>query len=697
MKSQAHPSDSIQPGGIKTPRVSVLITAYNSADYIGEAIDSVLTQTMSDLELILVDDGSSDHSPEIMARYASQDARVIVYRQENQGIGGATNQALRLARAPYVAILDHDDVMEPERLAIQADYLDQQPDIAAVGSQWFTINAQSNLHGIDRHPTDPDSLFILMFAYFAMHHPTIMARKKAILDCGAYDYKARQGCRDYGVFLNLQLASHRMTNLPYLLTRWRLNPNSVTHLKAKAQTEDCITIRANAFTKLAAQDSRRADQVALALVRTFPAGSWFDDKAARLIPDLAPSPALLRWRELGARGDIPELEASCVSWLHNEQDHTEQLADLLTRDGFPWIGQLILDKAGHATITRNKSAGHTAAFIATLELSLLVPTHMDDPDLPVRIQAGLAALPDNTEMVVFSTDGTPVDLSASMLHHKLRVLPLTSVMALAWQQALSVTRGEFIACLAAGCRHHPEFLTQSLATFRADPNCALVYAPSDVRYPDALDASGRTVKDPCPEPRWTRQTLLGRDRGNLSCMVFRREWIDALPIAITETGYATGWAIARSLLTCMEPHVLGLRNIEFAPKVALGNNIMDVLIRRLVTWYLDTGLGSIPSPEAWPQLTAAEGLERLRQLDARLLENRLCVHPHNAALIAKFTVRFSRVPLLHPVYKHLLEHHPAIAIDALHERSPLAAHVYKSGHQLLRAYTKTLKILGLGK
>ena len=697
MKPQTEIADSPHRIDRSLPRVSVLMAVYNCADYIGEAIDSVLAQTMADLELILVDDGSTDQSPEIMARYAEQDARVIVYRQENLGIGGATNQALRLARAPYVAILDHDDAMELERLAIQADHLDQHPNIAAVGSQWFTMNSQSSLQGIDRQPTDPDSLFTLMFAYFAMHHPTIMARKEAILACGAYDHKARQGCRDYEVFLNLLLAGHRMTNLPCLLTRWRLNPRSVTHRKAKAQTEDCMTIRANAFTKMAAHDSQRADQVALALVRTFPAGSWFDDKVAQLIPDPAPSPALLRWRELAAQGLIPDQEAACVDWLHNEPDQAEQLAGLLGRNNLPWLGQLVLGKAGRATITKDKSARHTPASLANLELSLLVPTQADDPELLVRIRSGLDALPDNAEMIVFSTDGTAVDLPASLLHPRLRVLPLAREVALAWQQALSDARGEFIACLAAGCRHHSEFLAHGLAAFRADPNRSLVYAASDLYYTDALDANGNAVKDPSPEPRWTRQTLLGRDRGNLSCMVFRRGLIDGLPVVIAETGPATSWAIARSLLTCAEPHILPLCNIEFAPKVGLANNIMDVLIRRLVTWFLDTGLGSIPAPAVWPKLSVQHGLERVRDLDARLLENRLCIHPHNASLIAEFTVRFSRIPLLHPVFKHLLVHNPAVAIDALHKRSPLAANVYKSGRQLLRIYTKTRKTIRLGK
>jgi len=697
MKPHADAADSPHQAVHSIPRVSVLMAAYNCAAYVGEAIDSVLAQTMADLELILVDDGSTDQSPAIMARYAEQDARVIVYRQENQGIGSATNQALRLARAPYVAILDSDDAMEPGRLALQADYLDQHVDIAAVGSQWFTMNTQGEILGIDRQPTDPDVLSTLMFAYFVLHHPTIMVRKEVMLACGGYDTTIKQGCMDYGMFSNLLLAGHRMSNLPNLLTRWRFNPSGATHGNARAQTEDCLNIRVRAFTAMAARDSHRADQVALALVRTFPAGSWFDDKVAHLIPDPPPSPALLRWRELAEQGLIPELEAACVDWLHNEQDHAEQLAGLLTRESLPWLGQLVLGKAGRAVAAPDLSASHIPASSATLELSLLIPTQAGDPELPVRVQSGLDALPDNAEMIVFSADDSEADIAASLLHPRLRVLPPAGVAALAWQQALSAARGEFIACMAAACRHHPEFLAQSLAAFRADPHRTLVYAPADVYYPDALDGNGNPVKDPSYEPRWTQQTLLGRDRGNLGCMVFRRGLIGTLPIAIQETGPATGWAIARSLLTCAEPHMLSLRNIEFAPKIGLANNIMDVLVRRLVTWYLDTGLGSIPAPAAWPQLAVAQGLERVRELDVRLRENKLCIHPGNASLIAEFVVRFSRVPMLHPIFRYLQAHHPATAIDVLRKRSTLAANLCVSAHLLQRAVNKAGKILRTGK
>lgn len=692
-RAEARPERALNDPALSALQVSVLMAVYNGAAYLEEAIDSVLAQTLRNFELILVDDGSTDQSPEIMARYAEQDTQVVVYRQENQGISGAMNQALRLARASYIAILDSDDIMAPERLAVQAAYLDRHAEIAAVGSQWFTINTQSSIRGIDRHPTDPASLFTLMFAYFAMHHPTIMARKEPILACGAYDHIARQGCRDYTVFLNLLLAGHRMTNLPEVLTRWRLNPGSVTHSKARQQTENCIDIRAHAFQKLDLQDRDCANQVALDLVRTFPAGSWFDEKVAALIPDAQPSPALLRWRELAAHGFIPELEVACVDWLHDEQDHAASLAGLLTRDGMPWLGQLVLGQSGGGRIADKQNANSLPVSPVSRELALLIPTHANDGELNARVRSGLDALPENAEMIVFSTDGSTADLTVALPDSRLRIFAPSGVGGQAWRQAFAETGAGLIACLAAGSRHHSAFLTQSMTALHSDRHCALVYAPADQYYADALDSAGNAIRDPSPEPRWTRQTLLGKDRASLSCMVFRRERIGAMPIVIEETGPAADWAIARSLLVSTEPLILPLRNTEFVSRVGISNNIMEVLIRRLVARYLDTGLGSIPIPQVWLQWPLSQGRKQLQELDARWREQRLCIYPGNASLLANFIVHFSRMPFFHRVFRCLLMQYPAIVLHTLRKRSVLAANLGVFGHLLLRAHSRARKVI----
>jgi hypothetical protein len=654
------------------PRVSVLMAAYNSAAYLEEAVASVLAQTMSDFELIVIDDGSKDETPEVLARLAAGDPRIVAHRQANQGIGGATNTGLRLARADYVAILDSDDAMEPERLAIQADYLDGNPEIAAVGSQWYTMGTDGRITGIDRHPTSPSSVMDFIFAYFSMHHPTIMARKSVILACGAYDAVRRQGTRDYEVFLNLALAGHQLNNLAQILTRWRINPAGVTHSKARPQTEDAVEMRSHAMVQLAVQSPDRAKEVAKRLVRTFPVGSWFDEKVARLIPDAAPSPALSIWRDLASKGELPKLEVLVVDWLNEEAQHADALARELEAVALPWLAELVRAKHGGA-MPRPIRQGISGDQQRTSDcsVSLLIPAFASDDDLLQRVNAALANLPSDGELLVFAADTTEVpglDLPADT---RLRFLPAPPEPRNAWLEAVAAGAGRYIAWLEPGQRHHPDFLVQGLAWLDSHPENALAYGPADLFYADALDAQGSPVKDPAWEPRWSRETLLGRDRVRLGAMVHRREVLNNLPLDLRQTGTETGWALARYLLTRYRPAMLDLRNIEFAAPVQSSNNIMAVMIRRLVRWYLDTGLGSVPSAYAWHDMAPAAAQERLRGLEAALAGGELCIHPGNTQELLAFASRFSQMPAMDKTYRALLLANPQAALAILRKQRPI--------------------------
>ncbi|MFO0697662.1 MAG: glycosyltransferase, partial [Nitrospira sp.] len=116
------------------PRVSVFIPSYNHAVYIGEAIESVLGQTLGDFELIIVDDGSTDNSWELIERYAKSDSRIIAIRQENQGPSAATNRALSQAKGDFIAAHTSDDRSISTRLEKQVAFLDAHAEYDAVAS-----------------------------------------------------------------------------------------------------------------------------------------------------------------------------------------------------------------------------------------------------------------------------------------------------------------------------------------------------------------------------------------------------------------------------------------------------------------------------------------------------------------------------------------------------------------------------------
>ncbi len=126
---------------MSNPRVSVIVPVHNSEEYLAECLDSILGQTERDIEVICVDDGSTDSSPEILASHARRDGRVRVLTQECGGAGAARNNGLSVARGTYLSFLDSDDFFEPEMLESAADRLDETgADVVVFGSWLYDTN-----------------------------------------------------------------------------------------------------------------------------------------------------------------------------------------------------------------------------------------------------------------------------------------------------------------------------------------------------------------------------------------------------------------------------------------------------------------------------------------------------------------------------------------------------------------------------
>ena len=125
---------------MKAPAVSVIMPVFNGRRYLAKAIASVLAQTFADFELIVVDDGSTDRTPEILARFAENDARIRIVSRPNTGIVGALNDAIAVARGEFLARMDADDLCEPERFAKQVEYLRAHPDCVIHGTQILRID-----------------------------------------------------------------------------------------------------------------------------------------------------------------------------------------------------------------------------------------------------------------------------------------------------------------------------------------------------------------------------------------------------------------------------------------------------------------------------------------------------------------------------------------------------------------------------
>lgn len=228
-----------------SPRLTVIMPAYNTALYIREAIDSILQQTFTDFEFIIINDGSKDNTLEVIKQY--NDPRIRLIDQANKGLIDTLNEAILLAQSDIIARMDADDICYPERLQIEFDFLTQNPDYVLVGSQADIIDKDGNYlmplipightHEEIKDRIDMKCPFI---------HPCVMFRKQAVIDAGLYPKNALT-FEDHLLWKKL-LNFGKVCNLPQILLKARFNPESVT-IDEKWRGELFIRLRRDALSR----------------------------------------------------------------------------------------------------------------------------------------------------------------------------------------------------------------------------------------------------------------------------------------------------------------------------------------------------------------------------------------------------------------------------------------------------------------
>jgi glycosyltransferase involved in cell wall biosynthesis len=211
-----------------TPAVSVLMPVYNAQRYLTAAVGSVLGQTFADFELIVVDDGSTDRSAAILARYAKDDPRVRIISRPNAGLVASLNEALAIARGPLVARMDADDICLPERFDRQVRYLGEHPECVLVGSAVVTMDQHGHLIGrmADIAFGHDNIDHALLHRGWPMVHPSAMIRTDALRKVGAYRSETWP-FEDHDLFLRLA-EQGRVENLPEVLLHYRKHAASIS-------------------------------------------------------------------------------------------------------------------------------------------------------------------------------------------------------------------------------------------------------------------------------------------------------------------------------------------------------------------------------------------------------------------------------------------------------------------------------------
>jgi glycosyltransferase involved in cell wall biosynthesis len=205
-----------------TPKVSVIIPVYNSGRFLEESLGSILNQSFSDFEIIIVDNGSTDNSKEIENKYKKMDKRIYIKKLLKPNVQEALNEGLKLAKGKYIARMDADDISLPNRFEIQVDYLDKHPDIFLIGSSAIIINEQGDKLGVFSKYNNPSKIKRRLKKSNCFIHPSIMFRNSK-----EFFYRVKfKTSEDYDFYLRMLTSNKKISNLPNFLIKYRITKNS---------------------------------------------------------------------------------------------------------------------------------------------------------------------------------------------------------------------------------------------------------------------------------------------------------------------------------------------------------------------------------------------------------------------------------------------------------------------------------------
>ena len=266
------------------PRLSVLMPVFNGAPFVATAVDSVLHQTFGDLELIVVDDGSTDETPAILDRF--EDARLVRLRnRENRGLSRSLDRGLERATGEYLARMDADDIAGPDRLAKQVAFLDSHPDVGILGSACTKIDEEGNEIGTSDAPLTDVEIRWRSLTGNPFHHPSVVVRS-AVLDRHGLRYdESFLTSQDYELWTRV-LAATKGANLPEALVSHRIHDKATSVRAREQQRQDHARVALRTIGDLWPDhplDAATFDRLRRLLTAWRPLGGAADRERCRLL------------------------------------------------------------------------------------------------------------------------------------------------------------------------------------------------------------------------------------------------------------------------------------------------------------------------------------------------------------------------------------------------------------------------------
>ncbi|MGQ9454921.1 MAG: glycosyltransferase [Armatimonadota bacterium] len=236
------------------PAVSVLMPVYNAAATIEPAVRSILRQSLTNFELVIVDDGSTDATPEILDSLSSSDGRIQVVQTEHRGIVAALNCGLSLCSGELVARMDADDISHRDRLAEQVSFMDANPEISVCASLVRIFPRKKLLEGMLRYEQwlnsliTPSQIARDIFVESPVAHPSVILRRREILELGGYT--DRGWVEDYDLWLRYHIHGKKFAKIPRVLLWWRHSPERITVTDPRCSVESFLRAKAHYLSTL---------------------------------------------------------------------------------------------------------------------------------------------------------------------------------------------------------------------------------------------------------------------------------------------------------------------------------------------------------------------------------------------------------------------------------------------------------------
>lgn len=210
-----------------SPALSVVLPVYNGEKYVAETIESVLNQTFTDFEFIIIDDGSTDNTAKITDAFAKKDKRIVAVRQQNIGLVDTLNKGLNLAKAKYIARIDADDICLKQRFELQYNYMQQRPNLAVLGGCINIMDESGKFIRKGIYPLKGQEMAKFIVDGSPLAHPAVMLNKELVLKTGGYR-KAFTHCEDYDLWLRLFDEGYQIENLPDVIINYRQNLSGIS-------------------------------------------------------------------------------------------------------------------------------------------------------------------------------------------------------------------------------------------------------------------------------------------------------------------------------------------------------------------------------------------------------------------------------------------------------------------------------------